>query len=180
MAYKGSEEDRRFVALSAGELDDYLSSEVLLWRMNRIDLPLTPGNLLLAVKRLSVVNDPALGVTIDQTQNLIDRRRTAWGKKVDKELAMRMNQWREQVEEITRYGSIDASFTFQVRSRVILELLLTEKRYPDEHIRSTVENADNGLFFLTKPGEFLWDENLMDLFPKEAYPYLYIKDKRQP
>lgn len=180
MTYKANEEDRRFVTLSAGELEEYLSSEVLLWRMKGINLPLTPGNLLLAMKRLSVENDSALAELINQTQNLIDKRRIAWEKKVEKEIPMRMNQWRNQVEEIQRNGSIDASYAYQVRTRVILDLLLTEKRYPDEQIIFTLENADQNLFLETEPGEWVWDEKLMDRFPKEAYPYLYIKDKRQP
>ncbi len=178
MAYKGSEEDRRFVTLSAGELEEYLSSEVLLWRVKSIDLPLTPGNLLLAIKRLSVIEDKKLGLIIDQILQLIDTRRTAWEKKVSKELPMRLNQWCNQVEEIQRYGSLDSSYVYQVRTRVILKLLLEEKRYPDEHTKHTLEGADGNLYQITESGEFVWDESLNDQFPEASYPFLFLKDRR--
>ena len=178
MAYKGSEEDRRFVTLSAGELEDYLSSEVLLWRIKVQNLPLTPGNLLLAMKRLSVVEDTKLVLIIDEILCLIDKRRIAWEKKVSKEIPMRLNQWCNQVEEIQRYGSLDSSYGYQVRTRVILELLFAEKHYPDEHTRLALEDADANLSLIAGSGEFIWDEILKDHFPEITYPYLYLKDRK--
>ncbi len=180
MTYKGSDEDRRFVTLSAGELEEYLSSEVILWRIRGLDLPLTPGNLLLAMKRLSVVEDKQLALIIDGILRLIDTRRTAWEKKVSKEIPIRLNQWGNLVEEIQRYGSLDASYGYQVRARVILELLLAEQHYPDQPTRHALEGVDVSLSLITGSGEFIWDEILKDCFQEDAYPYLYLKDGRQP
>lgn len=179
MTYKGSEEDRRFVSLSAGELEQYLSSEVLLWRIKGTNLPLTPGNLLLAMKRSSVTDDNELNLIIDNLKRLIDARRTAWEKKVSKELPMRLKQWSNQVDEILSEDGLDASYAYQVRTRVILDLLLVEKHYPDEPIGDVLSGADGKLYLIAGPGEFIWDEILKDCFPENTHPFLYLKDKRQ-
>lgn len=179
MTYKGSEEDRRFVTLSAGELEQYLSSEVLLWRIKNTNLPLTPGNLLLAMTRLCVVDDPEINTIVDRLHQLIDMRRTAWEKKVSKELPMRLKQWCNQVDEIQIEGKLDASFVYQARTRVILDLLLAEKHYPDEKTRLALAGADGKLGLIAGQGEFIWDEVLKDRFPENRHPYLYLKDKER-
>lgn len=177
MVYKGNEEDRRFVALSTGELEDYLSSGVLLWRVKGTDLPLTPGNLLLAMKRLSRINDPLWQTESERIDCMINRKRGAWEKKVDQELSMRLNQWRDQVEQVSHYGGIDASYRYQVRTRLILDLLMAEKRYNNEDTHLALEKVDQDLSLLTDRGDFIWDESLKDGFPENQYPYLYIKEK---
>ncbi len=179
MTYKGSEDDRRFVTLSAGELEQYLSSEVLLWRIKNTNLPLTPGNLLLAMTRLCVVDDLEINTVVDRLHQLIDMRRTAWEKKVSKELPMRLKQWGNQVDEILNEGKLDASYVYQVRTRVIIDLLLEEKHYPDEQTRLALAGVDGKLNLIAEKGEFIWDEVLKDRFPDNRHPSLYLKDKRQ-
>ena len=178
MTYQGIEEERRFVVRSAEELDQYLSSEVLLWRMAGIDLPLCPGNLMLSLDRLNVVADYATKPAIHTINDLIKRRRIAWEKKVNKELPMRVNQWQEQVREIHQYGIIDASYQYNVRTRVIITLLMTEIRYPDNEQEMKLSQTDERLLAMAKPGAFVWDEVLVDTFPQEVYPYLYLQTGR--
>lgn len=178
MTYQGIEEERRFIDRSAEELDQYLSSEVLLWRMAGIDLPLCPGNLMLTSDRLTAVSDSATKQTISTIKDLIKGRRIAWEKKVNKELPMRVNQWQEQVREIHQYGILDASYHYSVRTRVILKLLMTETRYPDNERELQISQADETLLAMAKPGAFVWDEVLVDTFPQKAYPYLYLQTGR--
>ena len=178
MIYQGIEDERRFIARSAEELDQYLSSEVLLWRMAGIDLPLCPGNLMLSSDRLNAAADAATKPAILAVKDLIKRRRIAWEKKVNKELPMRINQWQEQVREIRQYGILDASYPYNVRTRVIIKLLITEIRYPDNEQEMKLSQADESLLRMAKPGSFVWDEVLVDTFPQEAYPYLYLQTGR--
>jgi hypothetical protein len=175
MTYDGEDEDRRFVARSAEELAQYLSADVLLWRMSGIDLPLCPGNLLLALRKLSVIREYAELTSISQIMTMIDQRYTQWQKKVNRELPMRGNQWQELVKDFHRNGGIDASFYYSVRVRVILALLSIESRTTDHKVLQQINSADEVLGLLVQPGEFAWNPGLRKAFPKETYPYLYYE-----
>lgn len=174
MTYKGMEEDRRYLARSAEELAQYLSSDVLLWRMTGIQNPLCPGNLLLALRRLSIERmliDTSTGFIAD----LIEKRQIAWDKKVSRELPMRVNQWYELVEDYHRNRAIDGSYTYNVRVRVILSLLMQESRFSDQELRKKIEQSDEKLALLARPGDFTWDVDLIAVFPQSEYPYLFYE-----
>jgi len=92
---------------------------------------------------------------------------------------MRLKQWGNQVDEILNEGKLDASYVYQVRTRVIIDLLLEEKHYPDEQTRLALAGVDGKLNLIAVKGEFIWDEVLKDRFPDNRHPSLYLKDKRQ-
>lgn len=172
MIYKGMEEDRRYLARSAEELAQYLSSDVLLWRMTGVQNPLCPGNVLLALHRLRVEpmpDDASNGLIAD----LIEKRQSAWDKKVSRELPMRVNQWQELVADYHRNRGIDGAYSYNVRVRVILSLLMQESRFTDQELQSRIEQADEKLALLARPGDFTWDADLIAVFPQVEFPYLY-------
>ena len=175
MTYRWIDEDQSLVTRSVEELDQYLSSEVLLWRIAGLEVPLTPGNLLLSIQRLVAVKDQNSIQSQDAILKLMDTRRSAWMKKVGRELPMRVKQWQELVEEISRYGSLDASFQYSVRARVIIELLTADTKLIENELQMKVETSDKRLFMMTKPGEFIWDNELGVAFGPETFPYLYIQ-----
>ncbi len=179
MTYKWIEEDRSLVTRSAEELDQYLSSQVLLWRIAGLETPLTPGNLLLSMRRLMAVEDTKSISPQDRITSLVDTRRAAWVKKAGLDLSMRVNQWDELVEEINRYGSLDASFQYSARARVIIDLLSAETRTIENDLQLRVENADRRLLLMTTTGKFIWDAELREAFPPETYPYLYLQAGKQ-
>ena len=71
--------------------------------------PLTPGNLLLAWQRLSTQQWVEQELIKEALTNLIEKRRTAWEKKIQLELPMRFNQWKQTIEDYAREQGIDAS-----------------------------------------------------------------------
>jgi hypothetical protein len=175
MSYKGMEEDRRYITRSAEELAQYLSSDVLLWRMTGIQNPLSPGNVLLALRRLSVKpisdDDTSTGIITD----LIEKRQSSWDKKVNREIPMRVNQWQELVEDYHRNRAIDGSYCYTVRVRVILHLLMDESRFLDHEQQNKVERTDEMLSQLARPGNYVWDRELLKVFPQTDFPYLYYE-----
>lgn len=175
MTYNGLDEDRRYITRSAEELPQYLSSDVLLWRMTEINIPLCPGNILLALRKLSAVPGSNEAQSLGAVKELIEKRRIVWETKVSREIPMRVNQWRELVEDYHRNTAIDASYRYNVRVRIILHLLLNESRYLDHELQEKIESADELLRLLVKPGEFVWDTDLIPVFPQELHPYLYFE-----
>lgn len=178
MSSQGSDEDRKLVLSSVAELEDYLSSEVTLWRISNSNLMLTPGNLFLAIARTHVEQDESLSQARDELLLLVNQRRTAWEKKIQKEFPMRLNQWKATLEEYREQGYIDMSYLHNVRVRVILTLLMQEWRYLDTVTREKLDTLDHLLLQLSIPGNFLWEMPLMDYFPREEFGFLYLDLKK--
>jgi len=170
------EEDRRFILSSADELDQYLSSGTLLWRLGGINLPLTPGNLLFSRLRIGVNADDQVDSALQRITSMVKDRRSAWEKKISKEIPLRLNQWRNLVEEFHRNGGLDASYSYNIRVRVILELITTELEHDFLDVDRKLDELDSVVMNLSQPGRFIWDEELEKYLPRDRYPYLYVKE----
>lgn len=177
MTYRKLEEDRAFILSSTHELGNYLSSEVILWQMEKNLPPFTVGNLLLAWQRLTTQEGRELEQVKETLSNLIEKRRTAWEKKIQAELPMRLNQWRLIVEDFAREQGVDASYSSNVRTRTMLTLLLSELRYPAEPIQASLASLDKEMGRWTETGPFVWEQELEKAFPVDVHPYLYVKGK---
>lgn len=169
------DEDRILILSSSFELEEYLSSTVILWRLKGSIPPLSPGNLMLAMKRVCLGIDTELDQAIHHVQMIIEQRRAAWEKKIKAELPMRMRQWRSIVEEILEYGAIDPSYQYNVRVRVILALLMDALRFPDKQLSEKLIQMDEKLNQIAVIDGFVWNEELEKSFPQEYYPFLYLK-----
>lgn len=176
MTYQGMEEDRSFILSSADEFDQYLSSDTLLWRLGGINLPLTPGNLLFSRLRIGVNADEQVDCALQNITCMVKNRRSAWEKKISKEIPLRLNQWRNLVEEFHRIGGLDASYSYNIRVRVILDLITTELEHAYLDVDRKLDELDGILMNLSQPGRFIWDEELEKYFPQDRYSYLYVKE----
>lgn len=177
MTYRKLEEDHAFILSSSNELGNYLSSETLLWQMGNNLPPLTSGNLLLAWRRLSTQQWVEQELIKEALTNLIEKRRTAWEKKIQLELPMRLNQWKQTIEDYAREQGIDASYSSNVEIRTKLTLLLSALRFPAESIQTSLRSFDQELDQWMEPGSFVWEADLEKAFPLEVHPYLYLKRK---
>lgn len=171
------DEDRTLILSSSFELEEYLSSAVLLWRVKVTIPPLTPGNLMLAMKRTSLDsdNDMELIQAIEHVRAIIDQRKVAWEKKIRTELPMRLQQWRSVVEEILEYGAIDRSYQYNVRVRVILTLLMDAMRFPDVKLSEKLLRIDENLSQIAVNDGFVWNRELEASFPREHFAFLYLR-----
>ena len=173
------EEDRKLVFSAVEELEDYLSSDQLQWRLSDSRGWLTPGNLILGLRRLTCIHsqNPSadLNSAVDTFQRIQDRRRAAWERKVNTEIPYRLRLWTNSLEEFKDEGVIDPSFAAQVKNRVLVELLMDESRMIPPQIKLQIDEADDNLKGISTPGEFIWDSLLSNCFTNDKFWFLYLR-----
>jgi hypothetical protein len=177
MLDSGNDEDRKLISASIAELDDYLNSQVMFWRIPRQRLMLTPGNLLLALLCTSQDQVKELISARDTISKLTEKRRVAWEEKVLKEIPLRLNQWKGYMEDYREGGTIDPNFPYSVRVRVIITLLIAQARFVSPKFITQLDELDSSLNRLAIPGGFIWPTELGALFPQSTYPFLYLHPK---
>lgn len=171
------DEDRNLLWSSSSELDEYLSSSVILWRLRGSNFPLCPGNLLLAMHRIDGKANGLLKQSVDLISIILQKRRSAWEKKIRAELPIRLEQWKSFLDDLQETGRIDPSYVYNVRTRVILDLLYSDLAIADVNFEAQLQLMDDTLWKWICSGDFVWGEDLAELFPKERFTYMYVKLK---
>ena len=173
------EEDRKLVFAAVEELEDYLSSDQLQWRLSDSRGWLTPGSLVLGLRRLTCIHsqNPSadFNSAVESFQRIQDRRRAAWDRKVNIEIPYRLRLWTNSLEEFTDEGVIDPSFAAQVKNRVLVELLMDESRWIPPQVRVQIDGADEKLKRISTPGDFIWNDLLANCFTREKFWFLYLR-----
>lgn len=180
--------DWLYIHAAAADLPDYLlSSELFLplvvkgnsrWTSGWESLSL--GNILLTQFRLRAVEWPAeQQKELDQLGEKIGALRTrwlsAWSKKAEQEAQLRIRLWGQFLNEwFEDRGKNASGYPYQVRQRVILDLLAGEMRLPNAAMEEQIKIMDRNLSTLIKPGEFIWGKELANGFQKDRFWYLYI------
>lgn len=177
MKSSGIDEDRKLISASIPELDEYLNSQVMFWRIPRLNLMLTPGNLLLALLRTSREQERELIRAREFIDALTFKRRIAWEQKALKEIPVRLNQWNGYVQDYREGGTVDSNFIYAVRVRVILGLLISAVQFVPLEFVTVLEGLDQQLELLADRGTFLWAMEFALLFPESSYPFLYLHPK---
>jgi len=174
LSWKG--EDRNLLLSFAAEFDGYMDSSLTEWRSSSSRILISPGRVLLSLKRMSAIQgeDPQLKETIDRTLRLISSRRISWLRKIEQEIPRRLLIWQNAVKEYMEEG-MDPSYKAQVVHRVILNLLEKEARILPADYQRKVEALDAELKGWSSTGEFIWDNELIEIFNCEDYWYLFIK-----
>lgn len=172
-------EDRSLILAAATELDDYLSSDVLSWKLTGSTGRLTPGNLLLALKRIQTElvseSDTELHSTLDTIEQTRQKRQSAWQKKINTEIPYRLRLWGNSLEDFIEDGALDRSYGAQVKNRVLVELLSDEVRAFRPEWQGTLLRADEKLKKISINGPFVWEPELEKEFPESKYWYLFVK-----
>ena len=178
MSYQGMEEDRRFILATLDELEQYLSSSVILWRLRNTTQPLSPGNLLLALVRLKTINErPEIHDDVLELEGLIDANRLVWENRTRQEIPLRLNQYRDLVDEYLEQGTIDAGYRSNISTRVKLELLFNGLVAAPMVEQRKVDELDRKFYGLVREGAFIWEPELEKCFSKSIYGYLYVRGK---
>jgi hypothetical protein len=168
------EEDQQFLLSASIELGDYLSSSVLDWNLRDSRLVLTPGRLLLSMRRVSALKetDSKIISAIKSMDMLIRTRNLLWQKKVTQEIPGRLRVWENALLDFGEEG-LDKSYSAQVIHRVILSLL--EEDNPDlfGQFDTRLELADGKLRKIITNGDFIWDKELEGVFPQKEFWFLY-------
>jgi len=170
------ERDSRFIETALTELQDYLLSEELYWPLGNSLPRLTPGALLLALRRAEALN-PSAAHNWQRELDLVRAKwRTAWEKKALRETHNRLRLWSESISEWrSAPGENPADYTGAVRGRVILQLLLSEINSPQE--QAALNDLDIFLRANLIKSGFLWEAGLESAFPADNFWFLYGKLK---
>lgn len=174
--------DQRYVENALDELETYLLSDSLFWTIhipatsNQPGYPkLTIGNLLLSIKRLKSHStthaQQAKTTRIENRLYAISKHwRAAWGKKVKKEFVSRLRQWGNYLTELDQNPEKHAPYyATEIRWRLLLDLLAGEI----QDTTAAVNSYDPLLHTYFVPGEFIWDDEDREAFPKDPFWYLY-------
>jgi hypothetical protein len=163
------DQDRRFLDAGVQVLSDYLLSEELFYPLDG-DLPrLTLGNLTLARARLSAAGHDADSMEIDSIR---EKWRTAWGRKVSREIHTQLDLWRNYLREYRESpGNHADRYPVEVRHRAILKLL-TEDAVETPELGS-LPDLDSLLKGWLLPGEIVWEKQVAAGFPPAEFWFLY-------
>lgn len=169
-------------------LNDFLLVEDLFWPIGVNSPPgeppfprLTIGGLLLSFERLKARKLP-LDLEAKFTkltykmQAISSEWQTAWKNKATHAFQMRLNMWRDFIEEYRKDPESNADrYSYEVRLRVMLHLLNQEIIELNSAEQELLAGLDLFLKSVLVENKFLWDTELSYGFTRDIYWYLYGK-----
>lgn len=176
------EKDVRFLEAALPELKDYLFSKELYWPLPAVSgigqladfIRLTPGNLLLSKARLKAKTiSPEEEQLLSKLDEICSYWRSHWFQKIEKEIPARLTLWNNDLVEAREDGFSLASYRYQIRIRVMLELLTAELAAMPLAYQKQIPALDQLLREITSPGPFIWETEVMRAFPEHDYWFLY-------
>ncbi len=176
----------------AGQMSEYLDSDILYWPSPRAGMPaLTLGGYLLREQRLLALRQnltaeqrTQVDAAVFQFNQALADRVVRFETKAHHELEARLRQWEEYLKDIDR-GTFDRTSNFDtaVETRAIVQALLdrlslppyrTEAR-PVQHLASLDARLRNHW----RPGEFVWPAEWSAAYPRADYWWLYGAPRTQ-
>jgi len=173
------EQDKAYLEAGIPEVGDYLLSQELFWPISArgFSLPrLTVGGILLAKARLEA-RDERIESLVAQLDGIRLKWQVAWETKAGQEVQTRLRLWSNYLSDYRHNpeGHADA-YPHEVSYRVMLHLLLAELPSPPPE-QAALSQLDSLLRTSLVGDDFIWDADLQNGFPREAYWFLYGKLK---
>ena len=176
-------EAQSYLISAAEELEEFLISGANTWQVagsNNFP-PLTPGNVLFAMKQLAGFNDAAGEVdrvkkALDHINHIRIKWESNWKKRVKQEIPQRLRLWSNYLDDYFQSQNQEhREFCWSVRWRVILALLMDEIEDLDQELLVQLNVLDEVLQARIAPGPFIWDERLKAVFDPDHFWFLYLK-----
>ncbi len=175
-----------YLQVGLEEAERYLLSNDLFCQLN-ITSPLgeasypslTLGGLLLYKTFARSVTQTTPQVTaLQQIETQIEvvqtRWRVAWERKAAWEFKSRLRQWGNTIKEIrVDPDEHTGYFRYEVRIRVILDLLRADLGQVDAAYQEHLDSLDLILRALFSPGDFIWEMELATELPADRFWYLW-------
>ena len=182
-------DDQNYIRAAAQELETYLLSSVLFWpltghkgaALKGDSSQLTPGNLLLSLKRLHARADSMAEGVMDLEQvahieRLREQWRSNWQKKARQELDHRLTLWKNYLDNLTGMPQhLRGDFQSNIRQRVVLELLMIDLNPAGQAQAAVLAALDERLRAISQPRAFIWDDSVKSGFPGDPFWFLYIQ-----
>jgi len=187
------EYDLWYVRDGIEELESYLLSDAVYWPVG-VHPPageppypqLTLGWLLLAFKRAGLSAKTAeqreeLNRLSKPLENIHTQWRSAWERKAAHEFHARLKLWLNFLEEYRKTPAENYDrYAYEVSRRVLLQLLKPDTSQSPPSDTDLLFGLDRVLKVILTPGEFIWDQDLMDGFDRQNYWFLYGKLPKEP
>lgn len=167
----------------AGELTDYLASDVLFWQMDASSQfpKLSLGQLLLvwtrlraAVSTLPPVNQTRAVEMAARVQEVLLQKPVAAERKAQKELATRLNIWASYLQDLAERPEEADHYHNEVTQRVIAALLLGRfPRLTESPEAQRLGPLDARLRGRFKKGAFVWLAQMENLLNQSDFWFLY-------
>ncbi len=175
-----------FLDAAQEELENYLLSPELFWSIKgwnvkdqRAFPQLTVGTILLSLllnhATQKNVQDEHLLIGLERKVNVVKTKwQVAWTKKASWEFKSRLRQWGNYLNEIQENREeVAPYYGYEVRWRVVLELLKREIDGIEPENLELLLSLDAALQAHIKVRDFIWDDCLVPGFEKEDFWYLW-------
>ncbi|RME08502.1 MAG: hypothetical protein D6803_01060 [Anaerolineae bacterium] len=172
---------RRYLQAAQAALDGYLLSEDLYWPIDARPPAgegtypaLTLGTILLYLRIFTSLVPQAEAQQMETAfWHLRERWRVAWERKAARDWAARLRQWGQYVGELQTDVGNAGYYAYQVRLRVILELLLQERLPLSSDDLDVLKGMDVQLRAMWRMGAFLWPPEMAAAFPEQPFWFLW-------
>ncbi len=179
-------QDVAVLAAMAGQMAEYLDSDVLHWPAPRGGMPtLTLGGYLLREHRLLALRhllsaeqqaqvDTAVAAFNQALADRVVRSET----KAHRELEARLRQWEEYLKDMDR-GTFDRTSNYDtaVETRAMIAALIDRLSLPpyrlEDRPQQHLATLDTRLHGRWQPGDFVWPAEWAVAYPRESYWWLY-------
>jgi hypothetical protein len=178
--------DLIYLQAAIDSLKDFLLVEDLFWPIGAnppaggSPFPrLTMGGLLLSnarlkARRLPLDLETKLIKLSNRMQSISSEWQTAWENKAARAFQMRLTMWRDFIEEYRKDPESNADrYSYEVRLRVMLQLLLQEISLLNSAEQDLITGLDLFLRTVLVRSDFLWESDISGGFPQDVYWYLY-------
>ena len=186
---KGKEklaQDLAILEAMASEMEDYLKSDVLFWRMMKGSMPmLTLGGYLLrehrllALQRLLDESEQArLDAAVTQFNQALVERIVRFEQKGHQELEARLRQWSEYLRDLEGSSKAAAvNYETAAETRTMIAALIDRLQMAPYRLESRIEEQvdllDRKLRRRWQPGDFIWPDEWQPAYPEMEYWWLY-------
>ena len=181
------EQDLVILAAMASQMDDYLKSDILFWKMGQSGMPmLTLGGYLMRQYRLLTLSDLLSAAEQVEMETAVIQFNTALVEKIVRfeakahtELEARIRQFEAYLRDLRNGQVTGMNYGTAVEPRAMIAALIDKLHMApfqlDRQIPNRVENLDRNLRQRWAKGEFIWPEAWQPAYPIDEFWWLYGK-----
>ena len=174
------------------EIEDFLLSADIFWPLAKRSKPESPPYPRLSTGALLMAQYESLaqeaGMNTEQKARhaklqsqwkmILNKWRSALGRKSEREMGMRLNLWRAYLSDLEEGKASHFDYDRETRNRVQFTRLRTLTVGSSKTIKmeKAIRSLDALLLNLTIASDFIWDDRLRETYPERDFGYLY----RQP
>lgn len=174
------------------EIEDFLLSADIFWPLAKRSKPDSPPYPRLSTGGLLMTQDESQAQEDEmnsdqkarhaqlqsQWERILNKWRSALGRKSEREMGMRLNLWRAYLSDLEEGRASHFDYHRETRNRVQFTRLraLAASSSKTLKMEKTIRSLDARLLNLTIASEFIWDDRLRETYPEGNFGVLY----RQP